>query len=403
VSSSQTIIIAGAGIGGLTAALALASRGLRVRLLEQAMRLEETGAGLQLSPNATRVLIALGLAERLRPRVVAPEAVRVRKAGNGRDLALLPVGRTQHYYGAPYWVIHRGDLQAALLAAVNEHPDITLELGARVQAFAVHPEGVTVDYLRQSGTGNATGIGLVGADGLWSTVRTWLGEKSPPQPAGRTAWRALVPAGAVPAEFRDPVVHLWIGPDSHLVHYPVCAGEAVSIVAISTGAWTGTDWSTRSDRDELLARFSAADWAEPARTLLAAPEQWLKWALYDHRPLRRWGRGIATLLGDAAHPMLPFMAQGAAMAIEDAAVLGHALASVPGGTAAAMRNYENQRRERTARVQRAARSNGVVYHLGGPAALMRDFAMTIMLGSDFLLSRYDWIYDWRPPGSAARS
>ncbi len=403
MSSSQTIIIAGAGIGGLTAALSLASRGMRVRLLEQATRLQETGAGLQLSPNATRVLIGLGLAERLQPRVVAPDAVRVRKAGSGRDLALLPVGRAQHYYGAPYWVIHRGDLQAALLAAVNEHPDITLELGARVQAFAADPKGVTVDYLGQSGSGNAAGIGLVGADGIWSTVRPWLGEKSAPQPAGRTAWRALVPAAAVPAEFRDPVVHLWIGPDSHLVHYPVRAGEAINIVAISTDAWSGTDWSTRTERDELLARFAAGDWAEPARTLLAAPERWLKWALYDHRPLRRWGRGIATLLGDAAHPMLPFMAQGAAMAIEDAAVLGHALATVSGGTAAAMRSYENQRRERTARVQRAARSNGVVYHLGGPAALMRDFAMTIMLGSDFLLNRYDWIYDWRPPESAARS
>ena len=403
MSSSQTIIIAGAGIGGLTAALALVSRGLRVRLLEQATRLEEPGAGLQLSPNATRVLIALGLAERLRPRAVAPEAVRVRKAGNGRDLALLPVGRTQHYYGAPYWVIHRGDLQAALLAAVTDHADIAVELGTRVQIFAAHPKGVMVGYLRKSETGDATGIGFVGADGLWSAIRACLGEKSPPRPAGRTAWRALVPADAVPAEFREPVVYLWVGPEGHLVHYPVRAGGAINIVAITTDAWAGTGWSTRSDRDELLARFSRKDWAEPARALLATPNQWLKWALYDRPPLHRWGRGATTLLGDAAHPMLPFLAQGAAMAIEDAAVLAHALTRVPGGTATAMRHYENQRRARTARVQAAARLNGRVYHLGGPAALIRDLAMRTILGSELVLRRYDWIYDWRPPGRAAGS
>ena len=401
--SSRTIIIAGAGIGGLTAALALARRGLRVRVLEQATRLEETGAGLQLSPNATRVLIELGLEERLRPRLVAPEAIRVRKAATGRDLARLPVGRAQQYYGAPYWVIHRGDLQAALLAAVSDHADVTIELGTRVQLFGAHPKGVAVSYLRNSGTGDATGMGFVGADGLWSAARACLGERSRPQSARRTAWRALVPAEAVPAEFREPVVNLWIGPEAHIVHYPVRAGEAINIVAIAADAWEGIGWSTRSDRDELLMRFSEKDWAHPVRALLAKPNQWLKWALYDRPPLYRWGRGAATLLGDAAHPMLPFLAQGAAMAIEDAAVLADALVHVTGGTAAAMRHYENQRRRRTARVQAAARTNGRMYHLSGPAALIRDLAMRTILGGELMLRRNDWIYDWRPPGPSARS
>lgn len=400
---TPTIIIAGAGIGGLTAALALARAGLRVRVLEQATRLEEIGAGLQLSANATRILIALGLEERLRARVVAPEAVRVRQAANGRDLARLPVGRSQRHYGAPYWVIHRGDLQGALLAAANDHPGITVELDARVQAFEANPKGVTVGYLRKSGTADATGDAFVGADGLWSAARACLGEKSPPQPADRTAWRALVSADAVPSEFREPVVNLWVGPKAHLVHYPVRAGAAINIVAITTDAWRGTGWSTRGDRAELLTLFSERNWAWPARKLLETPSQWLKWALYDRPPMDRWGRGAATLLGDAAHPMLPFLAQGAAMAIEDAAVLAHALAHAPGGVAAALRYYESQRRPRTAGVQAAARTNDRIYHLGGPAAVVRDLAMRTVLGGELLLSRYDWIYGWRPPAEFGRS
>jgi salicylate hydroxylase len=378
----------------------LARCGFRALILEQATRLEETGAGLQLSPNAARVLIDLGLEDRLRTSVVAPDAVRVRKAASGRDLVRIPVARASEYYGAPYWVIHRADLQAALLSAASDHPDVVIELGARVQEFAAHPKGVTVAYSRHGKAGDATGMGLVGADGLWSTIRTCLQGKTPPRPAGRTAWRSLIPAEAVAAEFREPMVHLWVGPDGHLVHYPVRAGKAINIVAITADNWVGSDWSNRSDRDELLARFPAADWAGPARTLLAAPPQWLKWTLYDRPPLRRWGRGAVTLLGDAAHPMLPFLAQGAAMAIEDAAVLAYSLANISGAPAA-MRQYESLRRPRTARVQQAARSNGRIYHLGGPAAMIRDLAMTIMLGSELLLSHYDWIYDWRAPASAA--
>lgn len=398
--SSRTIILAGAGIGGLTAALALARRGFRVLVLEQTARLQETGAGLQLSPNAARVLIGLGLADRLKANVVAPRAIRVRSARSGRDIACLPVARAEEYYGAPYWVIHRADLQAALLSAAEDHPDIDLQLGTRVEEFAAHPNGVTVAYSCEGKSGDATGIGLIGADGLWSAVRARLWGKAEPRLVGRTAWRTLIATDDVPPEFREPVVHLWIGPDGHIVLYPVRSGRALNIVAITTDNWTGRGWSTGSDRDELLSRFPAPLWTKQALNLLALPERWLKWALYDRPPLPRWGRGAVTLLGDAAHPMVPFLAQGAAMAIEDAAVLSDVLVQRV-DVAAAMRRYEARRRRRTTRVQHAALTNGRIYHLGGPAAVLRNVTMKFVLGSELMLSRYDWIYDWRPPSLGA--
>lgn len=387
-------------MGGLTTALALAGRRFRVLVLEQTAQLQETGAGLQLSPNATRVLTGLGLVDRLAANAVAPTAIRVRSARSGRDIAALPLAQAEQYYGAPYWVIHRADLHAALLSAAQEHPDIEIVLGARVEEFAAHPNGVTVACSRAGKSEDATGIALIGADGLWSNVRTRLWGEAAPRPVGRTAWRALVPTEAVPADFREPVVHLWIGPDGHIVLYPVRRGQALNIVAITADDWTGRDWSTGSDRDELLSRFPARKWTPQALSILATPERWLKWALYDRPPLPRWGRGAITLLGDAAHPMVPFLAQGAAMAIEDAAVLADALAHSR-SVAAAMRQYEASRQPRTARVQQAALANGRLYHLGGPAAVLRDVTMKFLFGNAAILNRYAWIYGWRPPNPAA--
>jgi salicylate hydroxylase len=400
VVASRTIIIAGAGIGGLTAALAVARRGFRVLILEQAAQLQETGAGLQLSPNAARVLIDLGLEERLKANVVAPRAIRVRDASNGRDITRLPVAHAEKYYGAPYWVIHRADLQAALLSAVGERPEIEVRLGKGVEEFAAQQNRITVTYSSGGKTEDATGIGLIGADGLWSAVRACLWGVAEPRLAGRTAWRALVSTERVPAEFREPIVHLWIGPDGHIVVYPVRRGHALNIVAITTDSFAGRSWSTGSGRDDLLSRFPTRRWTKQAIDLLAAPEGWLKWALYDRPPLPRWGRGAVTLLGDAAHPMVPFLAQGAAMAIEDAAVLADVLVS---GTdiAAALRRYEVRRRPRTTRVQQAALTNGRIYHLSGPAAALRNVTMRFVLGNELVLSRYDWIYEWRPPSLTA--
>jgi salicylate hydroxylase len=395
---SRTIIVAGAGVGGLTAALALAKAGFRVVVLEQAERPEQTGAGVQLSPNAARLLLALGLGERLKPVAVAPEAIRVMAANTGREILRIPLGEAEARYGAPYWVMHRGDLHAALLAAASDDPDISLELGHVVDAFAIHSNGITVHATRRGATAETFGIALIGADGLWSRVRAGLGEEAPPRFAKRIAWRATVRADAVAPDFCEPIVYLWLGRHGHLVHYPVSAGQMVNIVAIARDGWHQSGWSLPSSAAEVLARFER-HWSEQPRALLAVPARWQKWALFDRPPTRRWGRGPVTLLGDAAHPMLPFLAQGAAMAIEDAAVLTASIGKRPTDSTPAitiaMRNYEAKRWPRTADIQRGARINAAVYHLGWPAAQLRNRLLAVIGGESFL-RRYDWIYDWKP-------
>jgi salicylate hydroxylase len=394
VARSRSVIVAGAGIGGLTASLALARVGFRVVVLEAAERLEETGAGIQLSPNATRVLARLGLADRLASRAVTPGAIHVLRSRDGATIVRIPLRSAGEPDAAPYWVIHRADLQTVLVEALRGVPDIEVKLGRRVEDVAVHSNGVTVVTQSRAGSADEHGIAVVGADGLWSTVRRIVGLRQPPQFGERTAWRAVVPIDRVPAPCRELSTFLWLGPDSHLVHYPVQAGQAVNIVAIVGDEWTGPGWSAEGSSAELLARYSG--WVTTARALLAVPERWLKWPLYDRPPSWRWGKGPITLVGDAAHPMLPFLAQGGAMAIEDAAVLAHCLAGVNDAPEPALRRYERLRRRRTARVQRQARQNGTTYHLGGPAAFARDLALRTIGGSG-LLRRYDWLYDWRAP------
>ncbi len=343
MASSRNVLIAGAGIGGLSAALMLAQSGFRVTLLEQAERLEETGAGIQLSPNATRILIALGLGPRLRSDVFVPDSVAI-KTATGSTLARIPLGEdAERRYGAPYWSIHRADLQAALLEAVDGNPDISLRLGTKVEDFVVHSHGVSAACRSRARTADEQGIALIGADGLWSVLRPRLGQRAKPQFARRTAWRALVPASTVDAEFRAPDVQLWLGRDAHLVHYPVKTGALINIVAIVDDAWSEPGWTASGDRDELLAHYSPWRWCAPARDFLALPDRWLKWALYDVPPLGHWSEGPVTLLGDAAHPMLPFLAQGAAMAIEDAAVLADCMGRYPDDIPSAMRRYERAR------------------------------------------------------------
>jgi salicylate hydroxylase len=391
VARSRTVIVAGAGIGGLTAALALAAKGFRVVVVEQAAELAEIGAGIQLTPNATRVLRELGVAERIAPHAVTPQALRVR-THLGKGLARVALGpEAERRYGAPWWLIHRGDLQGALSAAVTAAPDITLRLGARAEDYALHKNGLTVHLRTASGSDEEHGFALVAADGLWSTFRARR-DGAPPRFAQRTAWRALLPARVLVPEFREPAVSLWLGPDAHLVIYPVKGGDAVNLVAIVKDDWREPGWSAPGFSDELLPRF--AHWLPVVQKLIALPERWHKWALADRATLRRWGQGPVTLLGDAAHPMLPFMAQGAAMAIEDAWVLADRLGRTP-NAAKAMRTYERQRRRRVARVQRVARRNGRVYHLKGPLAFLRNRALRLR-GGDTLLRRYDWIYGWRP-------
>jgi salicylate hydroxylase len=396
VASSRTAIIVGAGIGGLTAALAIARHGFGVAVYDQAQYLEEIGAGIQLSPNASRILLALGLGEPLQRRVVAPDELRILDAQTARVLARTPLGAVaEQRYGAPYWVIHRSDLQSVLVEAVRAHPNIVLHLGTRVEDFTLNANGVTISARSAQHDFKDSGAALIAADGLWSSLRRSLGHRRDPRFAHHTAWRALARADAIGPDLRAPAVNLWLGGGAHLVHYPVRGGCLVNVVAIIRDEWREPGWSAPAERAEILAHYPVSTWSTTAQGIIGAAKDWQKWALYDRAPLAHWGNGAVTLLGDAAHPMLPYLAQGAAMAIEDAAVLAQQLAETREDPAGAMRRYERQRRARTARAQRAARRHGRLYELGGPAAFLRALALTA-IGGKRLLTRYDWLYGWRP-------
>jgi salicylate hydroxylase len=391
------MLIAGGGIAGLVSALALAKNGFRAVVFEQSSKLEPVGAGIQLSPNAMHVLLGLGLGDALKPSIVSPENIRIRKATSGSDIVRVPLGAyAQQRYGAPYWMIHRGDLQTVLLNAVRANPDIEVTLGAKLQDYVVHANGVTAQIRFGATAREERCVGLIGADGLWSTVRTKLGYTDAPHFRKRTAWRAVVPAEAVSDDVREPSINLWLGRHAHLVHYPIRAGTAINVVAIMRDNAPKAGWTNAGARDEILPIFHK--WAVPARNIVAAAESWTTWTLYDRPRLRRWGDGPVTMIGDAAHPMLPFLAQGAAMAIEDAALLADCLAKSPDDPAPAMRRYESLRNDRTTRAQKAAARNGTRYQASGVEAAVRNTTLRVMGGAG-LLKRYDWLYGWRmtPP------
>ncbi|MBR0826911.1 FAD-dependent monooxygenase [Bradyrhizobium manausense] len=396
---SRTIFIAGAGIGGLTAALALAAKGFRVVVLEKAERLEEAGAGLQLSPNASRILVELGLSERLRRGAVTPEAVSIMSTRAGGELLRLPLGEAAvARAGAPYWVVHRADLQAALAAQVQDHPDIDLRLGATFEDVAAHARGLTVVHRIGNSRQSDVASVLIGADGIWSTVRQHLFPEVQPRFSGLIAWRGTFEATQLPKEYTSRRVQLWMGPGAHLVAYPIAGGRQINVVAIVPGTWNRPGWSTPGDPFELMDAFPAPRWPGPARMMLKAVDSWRKWALFGVPEGCEWSKGSIALLGDAVHAMLPFAAQGAGMAIEDAAVLaqhlgGNATESAA-SIAAALKQYGRARRARVRQVQRTARQQGQIYHLTGPLALARDLAIRA-LGPERMLARQDWIYSWK--------
>lgn len=400
---TRHILIAGAGIGGLTAALCLARLGLRVTLLERSKVLQEAGAGLQISPNASAILRELGLLPALAADALVPSAISVRRGRNGATLARLPLADAEARWGAPYLLLHRGDLQRALVAAVLQEPNIALATDSTLAGFAVTERGVTLAVRHGAIRVTYEGDGLIGADGLRSLVRERLSEGAAPPPAQaqRVAFRALVDPQRVPAAMRQPESMLWLGPHAHVVHYPLRGGRVVNVVAV-VDATTAIDWQTEfwsqpatpADVGRRFARFD-----QRLRDLVAAAETWRRWPLVERPPLASWSQGPVTLLGDAAHPMLPFLAQGAAQAIEDAAALAGALAA-HGAIGAAFAAYESQRMARANRVQAQSHRQAGIYHLAGPAALARNLAMQ-MLGPARLIEQYDWLYRLPPARGAA--
>ena len=385
------ITIAGAGIAGLTLALMLAKRGFGATLLEAAPALSDAGAGVQLSPNATRVLRDLDLLEAVAARAIRPDHLRIRRARDGVDLAVMPLGEgAEARYRAPFLLVHRADLQSVLLDAVQAHDSLVLETGVRIEDVELRADGVA---LRTGAGGQRAADGLVGADGIHSRVRRLIApEHLPLVSGGRTAWRGLVPAEAAPAHARLSASNLWLGPGAHLVHYPVRGGHLVNVVAITSGASRrapeASDWAAVGDPAQIAQAF--ASWSRDARALVAAVPDWRVWPLCDRAPLKPWSRGVVTLVGDAAHPMLPFLAQGAAQAIEDAAALANALRE-QGSFAAAAATYESARWAKATRVQRDSRRQGRIYHLRAPASLARDAVFRLM-GPARMLARYDWLY-----------
>ena len=394
--SKHHLIIAGGGIGGLTAALTLARAGHRVTVLEQAPVLAEVGAGIQLSPNASRVLCDLGLRTALARHAVTPREIVVHSSRSGGVVARTPVGpEVEARYGAPFWVIHRADLLAVLADAVAAEPGIELVLDARFRDASPAPDAITVHATVAGQPCDLKADGLVGADGVRSRVRTKLRNGPPARYTGRTAYRATVPIERVPAEFHD-VTAMWLSPRAHLVHYPIRAGREFNLVAVVEDDWQNESWSVPASRAEFATHFGLTGrsrWPEAARRLLDLPEIWTKWALCGFEADFEWSSGAVTLLGDAAHATLPFAAQGGGMAIEDAAVLAHVLVGAP-NLPAAFRAYEALRKPRTRAIVEQAVSNGRIYHLPHALAVLRDATLKWGIGGQ-LLERMDWIYRWR--------
>ncbi|MDP6343195.1 MAG: FAD-dependent monooxygenase [Alphaproteobacteria bacterium] len=353
------VLIAGAGLGGLTAALALHRAGCRVEICEQADELGEVGAGIQISPNAVKVLRALGLE-------AAFEAVAVRPTvREGRDWASGAVLQSfalddgfAARYGAGYYHVHRADLHGLLVDAVRDLGDVPIRLGARAVGLGEADGAIRLDL---ADGGQATGEVLVGADGIHSAVREALFGPDHPRFTGTVAFRATVPVDRLPADMIEAKGYNWMGPHHHFVIYLLRGGQLVNCVGVcEMPDWRIESWTQRGDLDEFRREFDG--WHPTIQTLINGVEACWKWALYDRDPLARWSVGRATVLGDAAHPMLPFLAQGACMAIEDGYVLARCLQRQD-DPVAALAEYEAARRPRASQVQLGARARTRTLHM----------------------------------------
>lgn len=390
LNDASPVIVAGGGIAGLSAGVALAQAGRRAVVVEREPEAAQEGAGLQLSPNSSRHLRDWGVLDDLGGAALAPEAVVIRRARDARTIVQMPLDAAERRWGAPYQVAHRADLMRVLLARA-EDLGVVLRRGAAVTGWREEGRRLVVSLSDGSAI---EGLALVIADGVHSALRgALLGPADPPAaPSGRMAWRSLAPAASAPDFARQARSNLWLGPRAHLVHYPLRSGEVVNIVAIVDGGGTddpGQDlWSRPGEGSVLLERF--ADWHEDARALLRAAPDWRVWPLLRRPVPRRLAEGRVALAGDAAHPMMPFLAQGAAQAIEDAAALGDAFRAHD-DPVRALAAYDVRRRTRAARIVGASARQGRIYHLRGPAAWARDAAMRV-IGPAGMMRATDWIY-----------
>ena len=387
MSGTQRIALIGAGIGGLTAARALALRGFEARVFEQSDELKEVGAGVQVTPNSTKVLRALGLEPQLKALGYQPQSVVVRDWDDGRELRRTPMDNAEAKYGAGYYLLHRADLLQTIAAPL---PNVTVELGARVQAVSSTPHQAVVTL---SGGRQFEADLVVGCDGIRSLVRETLHGPQSPRFTGNMCWRALTPVDAFPPGLVAPDMTIWMGPLGHIVIYYIRGGQFVNMVASrETRNWVEESWSIESSAQEMSAAFPKV--GDDMRLLIDRAQNCFKWGLFDRDPLQWWSRGRITLLGDAAHPMLPFLAQGAAMAIEDGFVLARELSLSPDDLAAALQRYEAIRRPRSGKVQLAARAQANIFHLTSPAArLKRWLKLDRLTKSDPKLLNRDWLYE----------
>jgi len=385
---SSTTLIAGGGIGGCAAALALARQGMPVTLLEQARELKEIGAGIQLGPNAFRVFDALGLREAVEEVVVYPSGLVMMDALSAEEVTRIPLGQPfLDRFGQPYGVIYRADLHRILVDACSAMPGVRMETDRKLSDF--EDDGRQVHVATEDGN-RYRGQALVGADGLWSRVRQRLVGDGDPRVSGHIAYRAVLPTSLIPEHLRFNDMVLWAGPRLHLVQYPLRRGELYNLVAVFHSDRYEEGWDTYGDTAELNLRFRDA--CEPVQTLLSKIETWRMWVLCDREPVSNWSSGRVTLLGDAAHPMLQYMAQGACMAMEDAVELAKQMAAHPGDPRHAFLAYQQQRYVRTCRVQLTARLYGAAYHAEGAVRDLRNQYLRSRTQEQSMES-LAWLYD----------
>jgi len=366
---ARPILIAGGGIGGLAAALALSRQGFDCEVLEQSATFAEIGAGIQIGPNAFQMFRRLGIEDAINAVAFFPEFLIMRDSTSGVELTRVGVGSAafRARYRYPYGVIYRVDLHRVLLDACRQTPRIALHAQQKLVEFRDDGERVVVvtnDHEKHEGAA------LIGADGLWSKVRAQLLNDGPPRVSGHIAYRAVLPIAEVPEEWRPPSVVLWGGAKHHFVHYPLHRGDILNLVAVFHSNRYEEGWDTFGDPSELTQFFAHAH--PQVKAMLGKIESWRMWVLCDREPVANWSRGRVTLLGDAAHPMLQYLAQGAAMAIEDAYVLANEAAAADGDFVLAFSRYQRQRYLRTGRVQLTARFFGEIYHAADATAEVRN-------------------------------